>query len=150
MSWIVSTIDSISNKCYLDNENYLIESKYYLDSYFLKSLRYLINKMNETFIYGELIDKDIADPTVSLSNISHVIEFINVKLSIDREFKLKKLNGEKIINPFNCIIKIRILDTNNGTFIKNFMDKNWNINTYLIYILDEKGNKKIITENIGY
>ena len=150
MSWIVSTIDSISNKCYLDNENYIIESKYYLDSYFLKSLRYLSNKMNETFIYGELIDKDTVDPTIHFSNISHVIEFINVKSSIDREFKLKKLNGEKIINPFNCIIKIRILDTNNGTLIKNFMDKNCNINTYISYILDDKGNKKILTENIGY
>jgi len=150
MSVFVHTINSVSSIFSIIDEEYYIESKYCLNFDELKSMNNLKIKLNEIgYIAGELNKNDKNDISIHMSNISHVITDIDVCLSIQRKMKLKKIEGLKIIDPFNSIVKIRILDTQSGNMMKMMMD-NWiETKTYLNCIKDDHNNTiKIITENI--
>ena len=94
---IVYIINEVSSKKSITDDNYIIESKYYLDYKSLKSIYDLKNKLNDNgFIYGEFNYKhDDDDPSIYLLNISHVIESININSAADRKNKLKKLMVKK-------------------------------------------------------
>jgi hypothetical protein len=145
-------INDISSKYYIINNEYIIESKYSLDNESLKSLNNIKNNIinNDAYIYGEVVTKDDIDHQINLLNISHIIKDIDINLCHIRKLKLKKLKGEEIKELYNVIIKIIILDTNNGKFIKSLMIENIKIKTYLSCLKDDINNIKIITENISY
>ena len=93
---IVYIINEVSSKKSITDDNYIIESKYYLDYKSLKSIYDLKNKLNDNgFIYGEFNYKHDDDPSIYLLNISHVIESININSAADRKNKLKKLMVKK-------------------------------------------------------
>lgn len=150
MSIFSYKINSVSSKISKIEDKYYLESKYYLDNESLKCVPIFKKRLIDNgYIYGELNKSDVDDYSISLSKVSHMIVKIDMNLTIERKMKLKKLKGEKIINPFNVVIKIKILDTYNGNMIKLFMNNNGKIKSYLNCIKDDNSNSiKILTENI--
>lgn len=156
MSILTHKIYEISSKniiiCdeYDSEPKYYLESKYYLDYESLKSLSYLTNKLdNGVYIYGEVDAYDNNEFLVDLRNVSHIIENININIIMERKNKLRKIKGEELINTFNVIIKIRILDTHQGKQIKLMMDNGAKIVSNLKCTKSDS-YIKIFTENISY
>ena len=141
-------IYDVSSKSYVNNNNYIVKSKFLLESNLIVELKKLWErKIKLGVVYGETepeLSTSLDKIDLLYSNCSHIITNITISSSKLRKLKRKKIEKSEIDkNDFNVEVEIEILNNYYGKIIKSMIDLQYiKLRCALRCIEDQATNEK--------